>query len=83
MILLDIGMPVMNGIAAAKILHADYPELKIIFVSTYAEQAYIDEAFRLGAQGYVLKNSMRRELSLALETVLAGETYRPAFAARP
>lgn len=82
-VLLDIAMPVMNGIRAAKILRANHPEVKIVFLSAYAEQAYIDEAFRLGAQGYVLKNSMCRELSLALRAVLAGDIYRPALVARP
>lgn len=71
-VVLDISMPVMNGIAAAKRLRPAHPEMKIIFVSAHSEQAYIDEAFKAGANTYILKNSIERELVKALESLLPG-----------
>jgi DNA-binding NarL/FixJ family response regulator len=80
--ILDISMPVMNGITAARALRARYPELKIVLLSAYADQAYIDEAFRIGVHGYVLKDAMSRDLPQALQTVLSGDTYRPLMHVR-
>ena len=69
-VVLDISMPVMNGIVAAKRLRTAHPEMKIIFVSAHSEQAYIDEAFKVGADRYILKNSIERELVKALNDLL-------------
>src|SRR4051794_5094779 len=52
-VILDIRMPVLSGIAVARKLMRRAPVTRIVFVSTYAEPDYIEEAFRLGAHGYV------------------------------
>jgi DNA-binding NarL/FixJ family response regulator len=74
--LLDISMPVMNGLDAARQISAAAPEVKIIFVTSHAEPAYVEEAFHRGASGYVLKGRMA-ELFEAIGAVLNGRTYRP------
>jgi len=56
--LLDISMPVMNGLDAAKQIAEAVPEVKIIVVTSHAEPAYVEEAFRRGARGYVLKGRL-------------------------
>ena len=76
--LLDISMPVMNGLEAAKQIAQAAPEVKIIFVTSHAEPAYVEEAFRRGASAYVLKGRIR-ELMEAITAVLNGQTYRPQF----
>ncbi len=75
-VLLDVSMPVMNGFAAARRLKEARPEVHIIFVSQHFDAAYVDEAFRLGAAGYVLKASAVRELTTAIREVLAGRSFR-------
>jgi DNA-binding NarL/FixJ family response regulator len=76
--LLDISMPVMNGLDAAKQIAEAAPEVKIIFVTSHAEPAYVEEAFRRGASAYVLKGRLT-ELIEAITAVLEGRTYRPQF----
>ena len=75
-VLLDISMPKLGGMAAARRLHQRLPELKLIFVTAHADPLYLEEAFRVGARGYVVKQAMDAELAPAIATVLAGGTYR-------
>jgi DNA-binding NarL/FixJ family response regulator len=77
-VLLDISMPVMGGFAAARQLKEKMPALAIIFVTQYPDAAYMEEAFRLGASGYVLKRLAIRDLTAAIEEVRAGGTFRSA-----
>lgn len=76
-VLLDIAMPIMNGIAVARHLQETHPAVKVIIVSAHSEPVYIDEAFRSGAHGYVFKQLMHSELVGAIESVLAGDSYVP------
>jgi DNA-binding NarL/FixJ family response regulator len=76
LVLLDISLPTLNGIQAARRILQSLPETKIIFVSNYAEPAYAEEAFRLGAKGYVLKSRIVLDLPQAIEAVLAGSTFQ-------
>lgn len=75
-VLLDISMPVLGGMAAARQLRQRSPDLKVIFVTAHADPLYLEEAFRIGARGYVVKQAMDAELGPAISTVLAGGTYR-------
>ncbi len=77
-ILLDISMPVMSGFVAARRLKETMPYLPIIFLTHYADPAFIDEAFRLGANAYVLKRLAVHDLATAIERVSTGETFRSA-----
>lgn len=74
-VILDIAMPVMNGIDAARALKSGYPSTKLVFVTMHADPAYIRAAFQAGASGYILKQSLGEELTQALQTVLRGQTY--------
>lgn len=78
-ILMDVSLPVLRGFAAARQILASHPEIKVVFVSNYSEPAYLEEAQRIGASGYVLKNRAFRELPEAIQTALAGQFYRPAL----
>lgn len=74
-ILLDISMPLLNGIEAARQIHKLRPNIKLIFVTMHSDPDYASEAFRAGAGGFVLKQSAASELTSALKAVLAGGTY--------
>ena len=74
-ILMDIGLPLLNGIEAARQIRRALPETKILFVTMQTERIYVEEAFRAGGAGYVLKQAAGAELLHALRTVLGGERY--------
>lgn len=74
-VLLDISMPLLNGIDAARQLKQQQPEIKLIFLTMHADRAYVNEAFKAGASGYLLKRSAGAELLQAIESVLAGNSY--------
>ena len=71
-IVLDIGMPVMNGISAGLALKKILPKVKLIYLSMTDDIDTVSEAFRLGASGYVLKTSAASELVTAIREVLRG-----------
>jgi DNA-binding NarL/FixJ family response regulator len=74
-ILVDISMPLLNGIDAARHLHKSCPEAKLIMLTMHSDKAFIVEAFRAGALGYILKRSRPAELLAAIWTVIRGEYY--------
>lgn len=74
-VILDISMPRLNGIEAAKKLKKQLPEVKLIFVTMHAETVYVNEAFRAGASGYLLKQSAATELAQAVQSVMNGDFY--------
>ena len=75
LVLLDIGMPMLNGIEATRQLRKVSPETKVIVVTAHNEPEYVVEAFRAGASGYVLKRCAVSELVSAIDQVLDGRTY--------
>jgi DNA-binding NarL/FixJ family response regulator len=74
-VLLDISMPILNGLEAARQIRAALPNVKLIFVTVHSDNAYVMEAFRAGASGYVLKRSAASELPAAIHEVLNGNLY--------
>lgn len=74
-IIMDISMGTMNGIECTKKVKSDYPNINILILSMYKEPEYIREAFKAGAEGYILKNSGKKELLLALQTISQGKLY--------
>ena len=74
-ILLDISMPLLNGVDAARRLHDIVPSAKVIFVTMHADATYVTGAFRAGASGYVLKRCASMELLNAVHEILRGRTY--------
>lgn len=75
LILLDISMPVLNGIDAAYELHKFVPGSRVIMVTMHADSEYVTEAFRAGASGYVLKRSGGPELLNGMREVMKGNYY--------
>ena len=74
-ILLDIAMPVLNGLDALQQIHLQYPALRVIILSMLASEEHVIRALSLGATGYLLKDSAPAELELAIRCVLNGETW--------
>jgi len=73
--IMDIAMPGLNGLEAARQVKERCPEIKVIILSMHVEDIYVYQALRIGADGYVLKGSAFEELKLALEAVKKGEVY--------
>jgi DNA-binding NarL/FixJ family response regulator len=73
--IVDISLPLLNGLDACRHLNKSCPEVKIIILTMHAEQHYVNEAFRVGVGGYVLKTSVADELLFAVKEVLNGRTY--------
>ncbi len=75
LILLDIGLPTLNGIEVARQIRKLVPESKIIFLSQESSADIVQEALNLGAVGYIVKARTNRELLPAVGAVLAGKTF--------
>lgn len=74
-ILLDISMPLLNGLDAARQLTKLVPDCKLIFLTMHATATYATEAFKAGASGYLIKRSAATELKQAIQAVLRGQHY--------
>ncbi|MBV8271555.1 MAG: response regulator transcription factor [Cupriavidus sp.] len=82
LVITDIGMRGMGGIALAGALHEHYPELAVLIVSMHDNLEYVRQAIRAGARGYVLKDAPADELLAAIQAVLAGRVFYSARIAR-
>ncbi|MBS4013811.1 MAG: response regulator transcription factor [Bacteroidetes bacterium] len=74
-IILDIGMPVMDGVEIAKILNNKFPDIKVLILSANAEEEYVISAIKAGAVGFLSKESSREEFIIALNSIARGEEY--------
>lgn len=74
-VLMDIDMPVLDGIAATERLKRDHPQVKVIILSMHDEAALVRRVMELGADGYLVKNCGREELLLAIRDVHAGRKH--------
>ncbi|WP_019508730.1 response regulator transcription factor [Pleurocapsa sp. PCC 7319] len=74
-VLLDVRMPIMDGVATTKELHLHYPEIKILILTTFDDDEYISQAMNYGAKGYLLKDSPPEDLAMAIRAVNKGHTY--------
>jgi DNA-binding NarL/FixJ family response regulator len=75
LILLDVGLPQLNGIEAARQIRKVAPECKILFVSQDSSADTVQAAFNAGAQGYVWKSAAASELLVAVAAVMRGEQF--------
>jgi DNA-binding NarL/FixJ family response regulator len=75
LILLDVGLPKLDGIEAARRIRTLSPESKIIFVSQQSDLDVMQEALNLGAQGYVVKTRVASDLLAAVEAVMFGKHF--------
>lgn len=83
LIILDIAMPLLNGIDAARQIRTLCPNAKLIFLTMQTSPTYATEAFHAGASGYLLKHSAPMELPLAIEAALQGQHYLTPSIAKP
>ena len=74
-VVMDIGMPELNGIEATRKIARDYPAVKVIGLSMHSSDKYVREMFKAGATGYLLKNCDFDELAEAIRTVFDGKTF--------
>ncbi len=74
-VILDVTMPLLNGIEAARQIISESPQVKAVMLSIHCEQTMVTEALRAGASAYLLKNSAAVELQLALRAAREGTTY--------
>ena len=82
-VLMDIEMPIMDGIQATRIIRQEKPETRVLVLTVLEDDAHLFEALKCGATGYLLKNSTATEIAQAIRTVAAGEAaLPPAQAAR-
>jgi DNA-binding NarL/FixJ family response regulator len=72
-VLMDVRMPDLDGIAATSVLLAAVPEAKVVILTTFEEDEYILGALRAGASGFLLKRTSPEDLTAAIHTVAAGE----------
>ena len=75
LVLMDLKMPVINGIHATREIKKKYPEIKVLVLTTFGEDEWVFDAVRSGADGYLLKGTPRDKLVAAVKGTVAGETY--------
>jgi len=73
--ILDVAMPLLNGIDAAQQIVRRAPETRILMLSMHADEAYVMRAVQAGATGYMVKDAAGKELLTAIESVAAGRPY--------
>jgi DNA-binding NarL/FixJ family response regulator len=75
LVLMDIGMPGLNGLEATARISKQWPEIRVMMLSMHQDDQYVRQALKVGASGYLLKDSASAELALAVRAVLRGESY--------
>ncbi|MHA3773995.1 response regulator [Verrucomicrobiota bacterium sgz303538] len=82
-ILMDIAMPMLNGIEATRIIKREWPEAKVLMLSTYSEDSYVQRVMEAGATGYLVKHSAADDLLTAIREVHRGNAFfSPSVATR-
>ncbi|SMG33335.1 two component transcriptional regulator, LuxR family [Marivirga sericea] len=74
-VIMDLNMPVLNGIEATEIIKKKFPKTKILILSMFDREGYIQNALDVGVDGYVLKNVSESEILSAVKRIMEGKTY--------
>ena len=74
-VLMDVRMPVMDGVEATRLIHERHPGIKILILTTFDDDQYVSDALGSGAQGYVLKNVKPDDLVTSIKAVHSGNLY--------
>ncbi|HET60196.1 MAG TPA: response regulator transcription factor [Chloroflexi bacterium] len=83
LVLMDLKMPVMNGIQATRLIRERFPSVKVLVLTTYDADEWVFDAIRAGAAGYLLKDSSREDLLKAIQLTMQGQTaVDPAVAGK-
>jgi two-component system nitrate/nitrite response regulator NarL len=75
LVLMDIAMPRMSGLAAAEMLRKEMPQIRVLILTMHSNKDYVQRVLQCGAAGYVLKDASPEDLVLAIEAVYRGEPY--------
>jgi DNA-binding NarL/FixJ family response regulator len=75
MVLMDINMPGLDGLAATRKIHEQYPNVQVLALSMHDSSQYISDMMQAGASGYILKNTGKAELVEAIQSIHAGSPY--------
>src|SRR5512137_2807114 len=75
LVLMDLKMPVMNGVDATREIKSKYPTVKVLVLTTYSTDECVFDAIRAGASGYLLKDSPREGVLNAIRGTVEGKTY--------
>src|ERR1051326_496020 len=82
-VLMDLQMPVLDGVAATHRLHEEYPQRRVIVLTTFDDDKYVFEGLRAGAVGYLLKDAPSEKLQEAIRAAARGESFlQPSVAAK-
>jgi len=82
-LLLDLSMPDLDGIAVTKKLKPEYPDLRILILTIHEDEALVREAIKAGASGYILKRAAEDELVSAINVIMRGDMYVDHALLRP
>src|SRR3954471_207922 len=74
-IVMDIAMPLLNGMEATRQIRKDFPDTKVIILSAHSDNAYVDKAAALGASGFLLKQASSHFLATAIREVQKGKVF--------
>ncbi|MEI2581544.1 response regulator transcription factor [Scytonema sp. PRP1] len=74
-VLMDVRMPVMDGVAATRLICQRFPEIHVLVLTTFDDDEYVSQAMRHGARGYLLKHTPLEELAIAIRAVHQGYTH--------
>jgi two-component system response regulator NreC len=74
-VVMDVGMPVLNGIEATKLIVADHPTTAVIILSMHSDESYVMRALKAGARGYLLKDSAPADLLSAIQAVSQNKSF--------
>ncbi len=74
MVLMDIRMPIMDGVAATGAIATQYPAIKVLVLTTFDDDEYVSQAMQRGAKGYLLKDTEPEALALAIRSIHLGHT---------
>ena len=75
LVLMDIAMPGLNGLEATARITQQWPAVRVLVLSMHQDEQYVRQALKMGASGYLLKDSATAELALAMKAMARGETY--------
>jgi NarL family two-component system response regulator LiaR len=75
LVLMDLKMPIMNGVEATRQIRTKYPEVKVLVLTTYDDDEWVFDAIQAGASGYLLKDTPRDEVVKAVRGTVTGKTY--------
>src|SRR5437868_4305596 len=74
-VVMDIAMPLLNGLEATRQIRKDFPETRVIILSAHSDDAYVEQMIELGASGFLLKQSSASNLAMAIRAAEKGNTF--------